>query len=113
MAVDLSDPWLILGYILLGAILGMVGQTPRMIMGLKKAAKDAAAEGEEEWFVANKFLTSFIIAFMIGAIAGIIGIVTILEKGGDFSELDYVTIIGFGYAGTDLIEGFMKEHFPS
>lgn len=42
VAIDLP-PWTILSYILLGSILGMIGQGIRVVVGLKKAQADAEA----------------------------------------------------------------------
>jgi hypothetical protein len=114
MAVDFSDPWMILGYILLGAILGMIGQGIRVIVGIKKAWDEAAAEdSSDEWLNLNKILVSLLIALVIGGIAGALGILTYIDMGGEISMEDIGILIGFGYAGTDFIEGFMKSKMPS
>lgn len=102
-----SDPWTILGYILLGSVLGMIGQGIRVFVGLKKAQdqKDSA------WFDSKQLVTSIIIAFVIGGVAGAIGIFNYLTEYGprNLTLKDIELIILAGYAGTDLIEGFISS----
>jgi len=56
-----------LGYVLLGA----VGQTIRVVVGLKKKMDEDTTSGKKwEWFEAQQLLMSVAIAFMVGGIAG-------------------------------------------
>lgn len=62
------------------------------------------------WFKWNELVISLIIAFPVGAIAGILAGITLfkMEINGGF----ILSIISAGYAGTDFIEGFMKARMP-
>jgi F0F1-type ATP synthase assembly protein I len=113
-----SDPWNILGFILLGAVLGIIGQGIRIFVGLKKAQDDAVATNKNlsrnQWFDTKQLLTSIIIAFVIGGVIGVLGIFDYLSQAGTITKAltlrDIELIIVAGYAGTDLIEGFITKH---
>lgn len=99
----------ILILILLGAILGMVGQGIRVIVGLKKLNNTAAELNipSDDLFKMRQLVMSFFIAFAIGAIAGVLAAVTNINV-----KIDQSVIIAFitaGYAGTDFVEGFIKK----
>ena len=104
-----SNPWTILGYILLGSVLGIIGQGIRIFVGLKKAQQQA--ESTLQWFDTKQIATSIIIAFVIGGAAGAIGIFNYLTVygGKNLTLKDIELIILAGYAGTDLIEGFISS----
>lgn len=96
--------------ILLGAILGMVGQGIRVVVGLKKLGDLATAEETEtkNLFVTQQLVLSLLIAFAIGAIAGVLAAVTSIDL--EFSKSVIIAFISAGYAGTDFIEGFIKKN---
>ncbi len=109
------DPWTALGYILLGGLLGAIGQGIRVVVGLKKqmddVSKNTSESGEQgknwaDWFEPQQLLVSLAIAFAVGGIAGILASLQIL--GQDITKEYMISIITMGYAGTDFIEGFMK-----
>lgn len=110
-----SDPWTILGYILLGSVLGIIGQGIRVFVGLKKAQEQAESTMKslswDQWFDTKQILTSMVIAFVIGGAAGAIGIFNYLTEFGprNLTLKDIELIILAGYAGTDLIEGFISS----
>lgn len=110
-----ADPWTILGYILLGSVLGIIGQGIRIFVGLKKAMEQADASNKniswDQWFDTKQIATSIIIAFVIGGAAGAIGIFNYLSEFGlrNLTLKDIELIILAGYAGTDLIEGFISS----
>ncbi|HJT24680.1 MAG TPA: hypothetical protein VJ873_08900, partial [bacterium] len=64
-----------LQYILLGAVLGMIGQGARVVVGLKKSMEGAKGDpknpGRKEWFDLSRLL----ISLLLGAVAGAIAIV--------------------------------------
>jgi len=97
-----------LGYVILGGILGAVGQGIRVIVGIKKQLDEASTSGKkwEDWFEMKQLLLSLIIAFTIGGIAGVLGGTWFL--GSEITKESMMTLIAIGYAGTDFIEGFMK-----
>lgn len=110
-----SDPWTILGYVLLGSVLGIIGQGIRVFVGLKKAQEQAESTMKnlswDQWFDTKQILTSMVIAFVIGGAAGAIGIFNYLTEFGprNLTLKDIELIILAGYAGTDLIEGFISS----
>ena len=99
--------------LILGGILGMVGQGIRVVIGLKKMNEIAAQEGKKfsELFQGNTLGLSLLIGFIAGALA-MIGVTGSMEVNNPSKEL-IVTILGAGYAGTDFIEGFIKKNLPA
>jgi hypothetical protein len=99
--------------LILGGILGMIGQGIRVIAGLKKVNDQASAVGMSfgTFFEGNKLALSLLIGFIAGTLA-IIGVTSSMESIKPSREL-IVTIIGAGYAGTDFIEGFIKKSLPA
>jgi hypothetical protein len=95
-------------YVILGAVLGAVGQGTRAIIGIKKATDQAAVEGKkiEEWFELKRLLFSLI----IGAIAGCLAAITIL--GAPVNKELLLGLVAAGYAGTDFIEGLISKYTP-
>lgn len=90
-------------FIVLGVILGTVGQGVRAVVGIKKKY-DRVSKDREDWFDA-KLLG---ISLMIGSIAGALGAVTLLDRE-IIDKQTLLVLITIGYAGTDFIEGFMKK----
>lgn len=99
--------------LILGGILGMIGQGIRVIAGLKKVNDQASAEGKSfgSLFQSSTLALSLLIGFIAGTLA-IIGVTGSTEVTNPSKEL-IVTIIGAGYAGTDFIEGFIKKSLPA
>ncbi|MDD4160955.1 MAG: hypothetical protein PHW87_00580 [Methanothrix sp.] len=115
MAAISSDPWTILGYILLGSVLGMIGQGIRVFVGLKKAQDAAEADKQniswDQWFDSKQLITSLVIALVIGAVAGALGILPYMSQPERILTIkDIELLIIGGYAGTDLIEGFISSN---
>ena len=96
--------------ILLGGVLGMVGQGVRVVIGLKKTVDEAqkkqtAFSDEFQW---SLLVTSLIIGFVAGVIASVM-----VSK--PDQQLTTDTVLGFmaaGYAGTDFIEGMFQKYLP-
>lgn len=103
------DVWTVIGYLLLGGILGAVGQSIRVVVGLKKQHDEAVRTEKEfkELFDNSRLWTSLLIAFIVGAVAGILGIINFM--GQEISKEFILTMIGIGYSGTDFIEGFIVK----
>jgi hypothetical protein len=97
-------------YIVLGVILGAVGQGARAVIGIKKAADEAAADGKtrvDEWFDLKRFLFSLI----IGSIAGCLAAILLLEA--PVNQELMLGLVAAGYAGTDFIEGLISKYTPA
>lgn len=97
-----KEPMDYLILILLGGILGTVGQLLRVIIGLKKAA-DANIVTDYK-----RTSLSLVLAFAVGGVAGILAAINTVD-----SSVDKSTLLAFltaGYAGTDFIEGFMSKN---
>jgi hypothetical protein len=99
--------------LILGGILGMIGQGIRVVAGLKKVNDQAVAQGKSfnMLFQGSTLGLSLLIGFIAGTLA-IIGVTGGSTVGNPSKEL-IITIIGAGYAGTDFIEGFIKKNLPA
>lgn len=105
----------VLSLVTFGAIGGMLGQGLRVVVGLKKAQEQAAANGlsfQDDVFDSRRLWSSL----LIGAIAGGIGVFTLttLPTFKDEAEAanKFFALVGIGYAGTDFIEGFINRYLP-
>jgi hypothetical protein len=97
--------------ILLGAMLGLIGQGVRVVGGLKKLHD--TAQQEEKTFGQLFDLATLGVSLLIGAIAGALAMIGI--SGAAPTQLDrgtIVTLIASGYAGTDFIEAFINRYLP-
>jgi hypothetical protein len=106
------DPIATLAFIVLGMLLGAVGQGVRVIVGIKKQF-DLAGQGgtPDDWFQWKKLLFSLVISLVIGGIAGSLSAIYFI--GTTLSSTLLLGFIAAGYAGTDFIEGFMKTELPT
>lgn len=99
-----------LSALILGGILGMVGQGMRVIVGLKKIYESLGAEeqfgNKMDW---SRLSVSLVIGFIAGAFGMILKIdyetVSTMVMTKDFM----LSIIAIGYMGVDFIEGMMKN----
>lgn len=92
--------------LLTGALLGMVGQGIRMVVGLKKQNETGDVQDT------SRIMISLVLGLIVGAVAGILIIVD--NPANDLSQSTALTaIIAAGYAGTDFIEGFMRKSMPA
>ena len=105
--VSKTDVYQVTAFILLGAILGSAGQGIRVVVGLKKG-NDKADKGTKikDWVDSKQLVISII----IGAVAGILGAISLY--GEVINKQLLITLITIGYAGTDFIEGFMSKKLP-
>jgi hypothetical protein len=102
-----TSQWILL--IALGAAMGFLGQTIRIIVGLKKVNDQAAASNQTfgELFQAP----TLIISLLIGATAGALAAIVVKPE----ASLARETLMGFaaaGYSGADFIEGFISKYLP-
>ncbi len=106
-----STPLNTLIIILIGAILGAVGQGMRVIVGMKKVYDEAMKNSTpaEQLIEYRQITFSLIIGFAIGGVAGVLAAVS--SDHVSFSDKSVViAFITAGYAGTDFIEGFIKKY---
>lgn len=100
------EDWLL--RLMLGFLLGVVGQFARAIVGLKKA-HDSNAELNvkmSEWVDGKRLLVSI----MIGGAAGSFAILALFDHlQGAISRETVMLLIAAGYSGADFIEGFMTK----
>jgi len=99
--------------LILGGLLGMVGQIARVVVGAKKVS-DRAVENNtsfKEEFDSRQLVTSLVYGFAIGVFA----LMTLTDMAAATTKLGNEMMAGImaaGYSGTDFIEGFVKKHFP-
>ena len=112
VAAEISMPlfqWI--NVILLGMLCGAIGQGARTIVSLKKIS-DAAQElsvSTADLIRASKLVT----AFLIGAVAGALAAITLVEPNQAMSLEQVFELIAAGYIGADFIEGFITRISPS
>jgi hypothetical protein len=105
----------IIQQILLGGLLGLVGQGLRIIVGIKKVNDEAQIQKLK---VANLIEVSRIwISLLIGFLAGCLALVAMSNFMPDFftgpnAKQHILALIAAGYAGADFIEGLIKKYFP-
>lgn len=98
--------------LLLGGLLGMAGQTVRVVVGLKKL-NDTASQNQSSFkdsFETSKFFVSMLIGFVAGMLAMLC--VSPLTRDFKFSKEVLLGIAAAGYSGTDFIEGVIKKWLP-
>ncbi|WP_324734749.1 hypothetical protein VFC49_05815 [Thermococcus sp. SY098] len=93
-------------YILLGMFLGMTGQMIRVIIGVKKVQEKAVSEGRE--FKEAFDMKRLVISMLIGATAGVLGIVSLYWGEQEITREMALGLIAIGYSGTDFIEGLFR-----
>ncbi|PWK77833.1 hypothetical protein LX99_02718 [Mucilaginibacter oryzae] len=99
--------------LLLGGLLGLTGQSIRVIVGLKKTFD--VSQQQNTRFKDSFEAAQLLISLLIGFVAGLLGILAQLDFTKDFVWTKDITIeiIAIGYAGADFIEGFIKKFLPS
>ena len=95
-------PGEVLLLILLGTVLGILGQAARMLGEVADPESSMNGRG-----LAVSTLTSA----LVGATAGGLGALTFIGK--DLHTQDLFVLLGAGYAGTDFISQFLKRQFKS
>jgi len=103
---------MLLEILLIGALMGILGQGARAIIGLKGMADDAKAQGlsPRDLFEAGRLLTSF----LIGIVVGLASVLVYLKSGGSATaDPTWQTMLAWAaaaYAGTDALEGFISQY---
>lgn len=97
----------------LGLIAGALGQVVRQIGSFKKLMDENPSGGATDRFDGTRFG----INLMVGATAGALGVLGLLEDNGGLPADDmrqtFITLIGIGYAGADFIEAFVRRSQPT
>jgi hypothetical protein len=108
--------------LLLGGLMGLLGQGARTVVGLKSMTDEAKDLGvsPNDLFQAARIVTSLLIGFLVGLAAALIYLsgltppATGTAPGGAAAfALDWHILLGFavaGYAGTDFLEGFISNY---
>jgi hypothetical protein len=99
--------------LIIGALMGVLGQGARAVVGLKGMADDAKALdlSPNDLFQAARLVTSFMIGFLVGLAAALVYI----KNYGVVEPSNLQTLLGFaasGYLGTDFLEGFISQYLP-
>lgn len=107
-----------LTHLWLGGLLGLIGQSIRVIVGLKKTYDYSQQTNRSfaQVFESRQLFTSLLIGF----IAGCLGLITMMNFEAvppkppvTLTKELIVELIAIGYAGTDFIEAFVKKYIPS
>ena len=103
-----ATEWITL--ILLGGLLGTVGQGIRVVVGLKKLNDQALQDKKDlsELFSGSNLAISLLIGFIAGVL-GILSLPNVSASKVDTSQV-LLPLLGIGYAGADFIEGFVKKN---
>ena len=107
-------PGVWLQIILLSGLAGAVGQSARVVVGLKKLNDEADAKNVK---FSDMFDTArLLVSLLIGFVAGVLAALALHPDLKTLTTLDSGTVLSFaaaGYAGTDFIEGIMSRYLPS
>jgi hypothetical protein len=106
------DSLAMLEALMLGGLMGLLGQGGRAVIGLKKMADNAKVIdlNPSDLFQAARLLVSLVIGFLVGVAAALIHFGL---SAADPKMITWHVLIGFassGYAGTDILEGFMNTY---
>jgi hypothetical protein len=95
----------ILASLVLGIILGVLGQGIRIFVGLKKLSEEGNSTDK------NFDIKRLVLSLGIGGVAGGLGAIVLLDQKLDKKLL--LTLVATGYAGTDFIEGLLKTRLQN
>ena len=103
--------------IVLGALLGAAGQGARGIVGWKKISDEAQ---QLQTHPSKIFRPSrMVVSIVVGAVAGMLAAVSLIDDpvayqknlSPDQFKQFVLVLVGIGYAGTDFIEGFVRNRY--
>lgn len=101
--------------LILGGLLGMIGQSIRVVVGLKKTYDISIQNNQtlKENFEGRQLLLSLLIGFVASSL-GMIASLNFedLKASTLLNKSQILQLIAIGYAGTDFIEGFVKKYLP-
>lgn len=96
---------------LVGALFGALGQAIRVVAGLKKLNDKAVRQ--QKPFTDLFSASTLSVSLIIGAVAGVLGVLSTNIDLQAITRQDVVLLIGVGYAGADFIEGFVRKNLPA
>lgn len=101
--------WILL--LALGGLAGAMGQTVRMILGIKKLSVAAATAGTA---IAGRIIPSqLVVSLAIGFIAGGLAATQLIGDLTHVTAQQILALAAAGYAGADFIEGVMSRIVPA
>jgi hypothetical protein len=105
------DATAVLELLVLGALMGMLGQGARAVVGLKTMTDYANAQGvgANDLFEAGRLITSMLIGTLVGLASALVYYI----GGGSATDLTWHVLVGWAgaaYAGTDALEGFISQY---
>lgn len=105
--------------LLLGGLLGMMGQGIRVIIGLKKINDNAQRNNTDpkEDFDPKTLIISLFIGFVSGGLT-VLTLSPLAPCSANAASIcpsseNIMALLAAGYAGTDVIEAFMNKYLPS
>lgn len=101
------EPQAVIMTVMLGGVLGMLGQALRVVVGLKKVHDESGEAGKPfaEVFNSSRLILSLLVGFVAGAL-------TLLFDEGVVKTVRMETVgllLAAGYAGTDATEALMRR----
>ena len=103
-----ADNWLSL--ILVGGLVGAVGQSARTIVGLKKVYDEADAKNVPVSTLIDPM--RLVVSLLIGFTAGVLAALSMQINYNDINSSSLLGIAAAGYTGGDFIEGIMSRYLP-
>jgi len=105
------DATAVLEILVLGALMGMLGQGARAVVGLKTMTDYANAQGlsSSDLFAAGRLITSLLIGTLVGLASALVYYIS----GGTAADISSHVLVGWAaaaYAGTDALEGFISQY---
>jgi hypothetical protein len=94
----------------LGGTFGALGQSLRIVVGLKKLHDQALQAGRTFGQVFSP--GTLMVSLLVGVVAGVLGTLTETIDLEAVTRENVLVLVGIGYAGADFIEGFMKKRLP-
>lgn len=104
-------PTAILELLVIGALMGMLGQGARAVVGLKTMTDYANAQGvsASDLFEAARLITSLLIGSLVGLASALIYYI----NGGTAADISSHVLVGWAgaaYAGTDALEALISQY---
>jgi hypothetical protein len=101
--------------LIIGGLMGLLGQGTRAIIGLKGVADSTHSPhpNQNDVFVAARLYFSLMVGFLVGVAAALI---YLSQSPSEMSITDWHVLLGFaasGYLGTDFLEGFVSNFLRS
>lgn len=103
---------MLLETLILGALMGMLGQGARAVAGLKSMSDDAKALdlSPNDLFEAGRLITSFLIGSLVGLASAL---VYVINSAAPLQEPNWHLLLAWAaaaYAGTDFLESFISQY---